>query len=144
MKVNRYQISSIDDTNQSYSDTNSSFIATNSSQILAPELSDLFTPVNSARSLTNQQSLSQMMPSSAHNTMGVQWANVDSPETSEPRKINRQQHGTFNQNGAGIQRKTIGKIPANIEPLSLDVDPHAWDLRPEDLDFHKLIQNFCK
>lgn len=59
--------------------------------------------------------------------------------------IGKSQQGTFNQNGAGIQRKpTTGKLPTNIEPLSLDVDPHAWDLQPDEIDLHKLIQNFCE
>lgn len=131
------QTARLSDTNQSLSDTTGSFTTSNSSQILAPELSDLFTPINSARSF-QQQSIPIGVA-----TNSTQWPNTDS-ESSESRPLNRHHLLTLNQNGGDKAQRKPGKGVSTVEPLSLEVDPHAWDLQPEQLDLYKLIQNFCE
>lgn len=117
-----------------------------------PELTDAFTrqQIN-----TNQLQFGTQQPQITDNknintknllveNSAARWASPDSL-SSEPRIINDPLKSfTQNPNHNIAERNGIVMTGMSMEPLTLECDPHAWDLKPDDIEFQKLFGNLCK
>lgn len=138
------------DTNQSLYDSYApsfSPAATNlSSQV--PELNRVFNRIQNSSSLGSTPLISRNL--TVENNIDARWASPDG-ENSEPRIITEPLRSFTQQIGEqnAMPRTNIrngmvmtGRLP--MEQLTLECDPHAWDLQPDELDYQRLIGNICK
>lgn len=137
------------DTNQSLYDSYApsfSPAATNlSSQV--PELTRVFNRIQNNLSLGSTPLISRNL--TVENNIDARWASPDG-DNSEPRIITEPLRSFTHQIGGqnAMQRTDIrnGMVMTGLpmEQLTLECDPHAWDLQPDELDYQRLIGNICK
>lgn len=126
-----------------------------------PELTDAFTR-QQINSISGQsQYVQQPLQQQANNEQNVntknllvdniaaRWASPDG-DNSEPRIITEPLKSFTHQNhataavAASAARNGLVMTGMPMEPLTLECDPHAWDLKPDDIEFQKLIGNLRK
>lgn len=136
------------DTNQSlydsYAPSFSPAASNLSSQV--PELTKVFNRIQNNLGLASTPIISRNLK--VENNIDARWASPDD-DNSEPRIITEPLRSFIPIGGQNAMQRTgirNGMVMTGLpmEQLTLECDPHAWDLQPDELDYQRLIGTICK